>query len=150
MLYTIHSQQLIKAPLERVWDFMSNPANLATITPAYMKFTVLSAPEKKVFPGQIIEYYVSPVFGIRLHWVTEITQVKDKEYFIDEQRFGPYAFWHHKHFLKETPEGTLMTDIVHYKLPLGFLGRIAHGLFVKKQLQGIFDFRKKKLDELFT
>jgi len=75
--------------------------------------------------------------------------VKDKEYFIDEQRFGPYSFWHHKHFLKETPEGTMMTDIVHYKLPLGFLGRIAHGLFVKKQLQGIFDFRKKQLDELF-
>jgi ligand-binding SRPBCC domain-containing protein len=149
LLYTIHSQQLIKAPLDRVWSFMSDPRNLATITPGYMKFTVLSEPEEKVFPGQIIEYYVSPVLGIRLHWVTEITQVKDKEYFIDEQRFGPYAFWHHKHFLKETPEGTLMTDIVHYKLPLGFLGKIAHGLFVKKQLQKIFDFRRVKLEEIF-
>jgi ligand-binding SRPBCC domain-containing protein len=104
----------------------------------------------KMFPGQIIEYYVRPVLGIRMHWVTEITHVEDGVYFVDEQRFGPYSFWHHKHFLKETAEGIEMIDEVHYKLPAGFLGKIANALFVKKQLQQIFDYRYQRVEAIFN
>ncbi len=134
-----------------LWDFMSSPANLAKITPAYMGFHILSdVANTKMYPGQIIEYYVTPVAGIKMHWVTEITHVKDKEYFVDEQRFGPYSFWHHKHFLKEVPGGIEMTDILHYKIPFGFLGKIVNSLFIKNKIKEIFDYRYNKLEELFN
>lgn len=130
---------------------MSNPRNLARITPSYLGFRILGMEETKgMYPGQIIEYYVSPVLGIKLHWVTEITHVQDKQFFVDEQRFGPYTFWHHKHFMEETSKGVLMTDVVHYKLPLGPLGRLANALFVKRQLNGIFGHRHKVLEDLFN
>jgi ligand-binding SRPBCC domain-containing protein len=102
-----------------------------------------------MYPGQIITYTVKPVLGIPLPWMTEITHVADKEYFVDEQRFGPYALWHHKHFFRKIEGGVECIDKVDYKLPLGFLGSIAHSLFVKKQLKGIFNYRHKKLEELF-
>ncbi len=104
---------------------------------------------EKMYAGQIIEYLVKPLFGIPLYWMTEITHVADKKYFIDEQRFGPYTLWHHQHHFKEILGGVEMTDIIHYKLPLWFLGDIAKVLFVKKQLQGIFDYRTKKVEEMF-
>jgi ligand-binding SRPBCC domain-containing protein len=103
-----------------------------------------------MYPGQIIEYIVKPVLGIPLYWMTEISHVEDKKYFVDEQRFGPYTMWHHQHHFKQVPEGIEMTDIVHYKLPLWFLGDIAHFLFVKKQLKGIFDHRFKVVEEMFN
>lgn len=115
-----------------------------------MGFVILSDPAEKMYPGQIIEYKVSPMLGIKLHWVTEITHVQDKEYFVDEQRFGPYAFWHHKHFLKETKEGVVMYDEVHYKAPMGVLGRMANALFIERQLKQIFDYRFGKIEELFN
>jgi len=102
-----------------------------------------------MFAGQIIVYKLSPLKGYTTEWVTEITHVKNGEYFIDEQRFGPYALWHHKHSLTPIEGGVLMHDVVHYKLPLGFLGRIAHALFVKKQIQNIFDYRTQQLELLF-
>ena len=102
-----------------------------------------------MYPGQIIEYTVKPVLGIPLYWMTEITHVVDKQFFVDEQRFGPYTMWHHQHHFKAVDGGVEMTDIVHYKLPFWFLGDIANTLFVKKQLQGIFDFRWKKVEDLF-
>ncbi len=102
-----------------------------------------------MYAGMIIEYTVRPVLGIPLHWVTEITHVQEPEYFVDEQRFGPYALWHHKHFIRPVEGGVEMEDVVHYKLPLGWLGKLAHMLFVKRQLRQIFDFREKKLTELF-
>lgn len=115
-----------------------------------MGFIVISKYHGEVmYAGQIIEYNVRPVLNIPLYWMTEITQVKDKAYFIDEQRFGPYSLWHHQHHFKAIPGGVEMTDIVHYKNPLGFLGRIANALFVKKKLEGIFDYRFKKVEELF-
>ena len=148
--YTLKRVQRLPITLEKAWDFFSSPRNLKDITPAYMNFKVLSNSEsEKMFAGQIITYTVSPVFGIPLFWMTEITHVKDREYFIDEQRFGPYALWHHKHFFKEIPGGVEMTDLVDYKLPLGFLGTIAHGLFVKKQIESIFEYRNKVLVERF-
>lgn len=114
-----------------------------------MGFTILSGAEKPMFPGQIIQYIVTPVLGISTKWVTEITHVKDKEYFVDEQRFGPYALWHHKHFLKVIPGGVEMEDIVDYKLPLGVIGQLVHPILVKPKLKEIFDYRQQKLIELF-
>ncbi len=151
MLYTIKTKQFIKSDLDTVWDFISSPKNLNTITPDNMKFeTLTDLGNEKMYAGQIIEYYVTPFAGIKMHWVTEITHIKDKEYFVDEQRFGPYAMWHHKHFLKTVNGGVEMTDIVHYKIPYGIFGKIAHTLFVKNKLKEIFDFRFKKVDELFN
>ncbi len=151
MLYKIERKQLIKKDIAAVWAFMSDPANLARITPPSMQFQVLTeAVNKKMFPGQIIEYYIRPVANIKMHWVTEITHVKDREYFIDEQRFGPYAFWHHKHFFREVPEGVEMVDLVHYKIPYGFIGRLANHLFVKRQLEHIFNYRLQTLNRLFN
>ena len=151
LLNTIETKQLIRADLATVWAFMSNPRNLARLTPPYMGFEVLSTENNdRVYEGQIIEYYVKPLLNIKLHWVTEITHVQDNAYFVDEQRFGPYTFWHHKHFLQETPTGVEMHDLVHYKLPMGFLGTLANAAFVKKQLQGIFDFRYQQIEMLFN
>jgi ligand-binding SRPBCC domain-containing protein len=152
MLHTIKTKQLIKNDLDTVWEFISNPKNLSTITPPGMSFQILSDPENtnKMHAGQIIEYYVKPIGGIKMHWVTEITQVVERKYFIDEQRFGPYAFWHHQHSLTETPQGIEMHDLIHYKLPLGILGRMANLVFVKQKLEQIFDYRYKKIHELFN
>ena len=151
MLHSLQTSQLIKSDLNTVWSFMSSPKNLATITPDYMGFQILNDLHgDTMYSGQIIEYNVSPILGIKLHWVTEITHVKDKAYFVDEQRFGPYSFWHHKHFLKETSQGIEMHDLVHYKLPFGALGKLANALFVKKQLKEVFDYRYKKIHELFN
>jgi ligand-binding SRPBCC domain-containing protein len=151
MLHTLQTKQFIKSDIQTVWDFMSSPENLEKITPTYMGFKILSdLNNSKMYPGQIIEYYVTPVAGIKMHWVTEITHVKNLEFFVDEQRFGPYAFWHHKHFLKQVDGGIEMIDIVHYKAPFGFIGRIANALFIEKKIKEIFDFRYKKLEEIFN
>lgn len=151
MLHSLYKKQLLRSSIDSVWAFMSNPANLAKITPPYMRFRVLSGGGgDKVFPGQILEYKVSPLLGIPLGWVTEITHVQDKAYFVDEQRYGPYAFWHHKHFLTETAEGVEMTDWVHDKLPLGFAGRLVNALLVRKQLEAIFAYRFSQLESLFN
>lgn len=148
--HTIKTVQKIPVSLDRAWMFFSNPANLQTITPGGMGFKILSkyhSPE--MYAGQIIEYKVKPLLGIPLYWMTEITQVKNKEYFIDEQRFGPYKLWHHQHHFKAIDGGVEMTDIIHYKNPLWWLGRLVNNLFVKKKLQKIFEYRYKKVEELF-
>ena len=149
-VYSLKTVQHIPVSLDKAWDFFSNPANLQTITPQKMGFKIISKHQgDKMYPGQIIEYTVSPVLNIPLYWMTEITHVEDKKYFVDEQRFGPYDLWHHQHHFKGTATGVEMTDIVHYKLPFWFLGDIAHGLFVKKQLEDIFEYRFKKVVSLF-
>lgn len=148
-IYTLHKKQYLPISLDMAWEFLSSPANLKLITPDYMSFDILSGGDKPMFPGQIIQYIVTPVFGIKTKWVTEITHVKNHEYFVDEQRFGPYALWHHKHFLKEINGGVEMEDIIDYKLPFGFLGQLVHPFLVKPKLEEIFEYRKKKLEELF-
>ncbi|MFC6095261.1 cell division inhibitor [Flavobacterium qiangtangense] len=148
-LYSIHTKQNLPVSLEEAWNFIANPKNLEVITPKSMGFKTLSGDEKEMFAGQIIHYHITPLFGIKLQWVTEITHVQDKKFFVDEQRFGPYAFWHHKHFLKEIPGGVEMEDIVHYKVPMGILGQMVHPFLVKPKLDEIFAFRQKKLVELF-
>jgi ligand-binding SRPBCC domain-containing protein len=148
--HTIKTVQKIPVSLDEAWSFFSNPANLQAITPEGMGFTIISKHHGEVmYAGQLIEYKVRPLAGIPLYWMTEITQVKDRAYFIDEQRFGPYSLWHHQHHFKEIPGGVEMTDIVHYKNPLGVLGRIANALFVKNKLKTIFDYRYTKVEELF-
>jgi len=148
-IYTLHKKQNLPITKEEAWEFLSSPKNLKAITPDYMGFNILSGAEKPMFPGQIIQYIVTPVLGIKTKWVTEITQVKDHEYFVDEQRFGPYALWHHKHFIKEIDGGVEMEDIIDYKIPLGFLGQLAHPILVKPKLEEIFNYRTAKLEELF-
>ncbi|MEP6700194.1 MAG: SRPBCC family protein [Bacteroidota bacterium] len=148
--HSIKTIQKISISLDKAWDFFSNPANLQAITPDNMGFKVISKHHgEKMYAGQIIEYNVKPFLGIPLYWMTEITQVKDKEYFIDEQRFGPYSLWHHQHHFKSIEGGVEMTDIIHYKNPFWIFGRIANTLFVEKQLKGIFDYRFNKVEELF-
>ena len=150
-LYRIHTQQDLNCSLAEAWQFFSSAHNLETITPEYMNFEVLSSDaQEAIYTGQIIEYTVSPLLGIPMHWVTEITHVNHQKLFIDEQRFGPYSFWHHQHHFTETPNGVHMVDLVHYKLPLGPLGKLAHMLFVKRRLQAIFKYRKQVLHQLFN
>jgi ligand-binding SRPBCC domain-containing protein len=148
-VYTLSSKQKLPISLDVAWDFLSSPKNLKTITPDYMSFDIISGADKPMFAGQIIQYIVTPVFGIKTYWVTEITHVVVKRYFVDEQRFGPYALWHHKHFLKEIDGGVEMEDIIDYKIPLGFLGRLIHPILVKPKLTEIFNHRTQKLNELF-
>lgn len=149
-LYKKESVQYVNASLEECWTFFSNPQNLQKITPQDMGFQITDFDGKSMYAGQIIQYKVSPLAGLKLSWVTEITQVKDYNYFIDEQRFGPYAFWHHKHFFEATDNGVKMTDVVHYGLPLGFLGRIMNTLVVNNKLSQIFAHREKMVDQMFN
>lgn len=149
-VYSIKTVQLLPVSMDTAWEFFSNPANLKNITPSTLGFNIISKHHgDKMYPGQIIEYKVKPLLGIPLYWMTEITHVEHKKYFIDEQRFGPYSLWHHQHHFKEVANGVEMTDIVHYKIPFWFLGDIANTLMVKKQLKQIFDFRYKKAAEIF-
>lgn len=148
-IYTLHTIQKLPVSLETAWQFLSDPKNLKVITPDYMGFNILGGADRKMYPGQIIQYIVTPVAGIKTKWVTEITHVKDLEYFVDEQRFGPYALWHHKHFIKEIEGGVEMEDIVDYKLPMGFLGRMVHPFMVAPKLKEIFEYRRNKLEEIF-
>ncbi len=148
-IYTLHTRQKLPISLEKAWNFLADPKNLKTITPDYMGFNIVSGADRPMFAGQIIQYIVTPLLGIKTKWVTEITHVKDKEFFVDEQRYGPYAMWHHKHFLKEIEGGVEMEDIVDYKLPMGFMGRIAHPFLVEPKLREIFEYRTQKLEELF-
>lgn len=148
--HSIKTVQQIPVSLDKAWDFFSNPANLAAITPADMGFKVISKHHgDRMYAGQIIEYTVKPVLGIPVYWMTEITQVKEGVYFIDEQRRGPYALWHHQHHFKEIPRGVEMTDIVHYRNPFWIFGKLANVLFVRKKLEKIFEYRRKKVEEMF-
>ncbi len=148
-MYQIKRTQLVKTDLETCWKFFSAPENLQKITPGYMKFRVLTETPAEIYEGLIIAYKISPVMHIPLSWVTEITVVEDQRYFVDEQRQGPYKMWHHEHHFKAVEGGVEMTDIVSYSLPFGILGKLAHRLFVRKQLEGIFDYRFQEVEKRF-
>jgi ligand-binding SRPBCC domain-containing protein len=149
--YPLRFETLIPATLDKTWDFFTSPLNLAKITPPEMGFVVTSdyKANDKVYAGMIITYKITPLLGIKMNWMTEITHVKEKEYFIDEQRFGPYALWHHQHHFKEVDGGVLMTDILNYAIPYGFIGRMANSLIVAKKVQSIFDYREKAIEGVF-
>ena len=143
-------KQFVKADLQTCWDFFSSPANLKRITPSYMGFDVKTEVPTKMYEGLIIAYTVKPLLGIPVEWVTEITHVKDKSFFVDEQRKGPYTMWHHEHHFKEVDGGVEMTDIVSYIIPLGFLGKIVQPFLVKPKLEEIFAYRFKIVEEVFA
>ena len=142
--YQLDCTQQIPVDLETAWDFISRPENLKTITPDYMGFEILTPDLPDVmYAGMIIEYQVRPVLGLPMRWVTEITHVREKRYFVDEQRVGPYAMWHHEHHLEPIEGGVLMRDRVSYRPPFGPLGQLAHALFIRRQLQSIFAYREQ-------
>lgn len=149
-IHQLYAEQKLSISKKEAWDFLSNPQNLKKITPPSMGFEITSPyTTDKVYEGQIISYKVYPFKGIKAFWVSEITTVDEGNYFIDEQRFGPYKMWHHEHYIEETADGVIMKDIISYKNPLGFIGRIANGLLVKKQLKTIFDYRSEQLKKIF-
>ncbi|RYY69334.1 MAG: hypothetical protein EOO13_09825 [Chitinophagaceae bacterium] len=150
-VYSLKRVQVLPVSIETAWDFFSDPRNLESITGGGMDFRIISTHHgEKMYGGQIIEYSLRPLLGIKMYWMTEITHVEHHRFFVDNQRFGPYSLWHHQHHFKEVPGGVEMTDIVHYKIPFWFLGDIAHSLFVRKKLEFIFDYRYKKVAELFS
>lgn len=148
-LTQLHFEQKINTDLSNLWEFISSPKNLSKITPNYMDFNIKSKVPEQMYEGLIISYTVKPILGIKLNWVTEITHIKDKNYFVDEQRSGPYKMWHHEHILEETNDGIIMKDIISYIPPYGFIGLILNKLFIKKQVREIFQYRTKVLDDIF-
>jgi ligand-binding SRPBCC domain-containing protein len=148
-MYQLIRKQIVHTDLETCWDFFSNPSNLKLITPEYMGFDVKTETPKEMYEGLIISYSVRTLLNIPMEWVTEITHVKDKSFFVDEQRVGPYKLWHHEHHFKEIDQGVEMIDIVSYEPPFGILGKIIHPFIIKPKLEEIFAFRFKKVDSIF-
>ena len=148
-LYHLETIQKLPITPKRAWDFLSEPKNLKRITPDYMGFEIVSGLSDRMFAGQIIQYIVTPILGIPTRWVTEITHVDEGNYFVDEQRFGPYDLWHHKHFIKPIKNGVEMLDVIDYKIPLGILGQMVHPIIVAPKLNEIFEYRKKALIQIF-
>ncbi len=149
-MYQLKRTQFIKSDIQTCWDFFSSPKNLKLITPPYMGFEVKVDLPEKMYEGLMIEYTVKPLMGIPMSWITEIKTVKENEFFVDEQRKGPYTIWHHEHHFKQVEGGVEMTDIVSYVIPLGILGKIAHPIIVRKKLEEIFAFRFQKVEEIFN
>jgi len=157
-LQILHTTQRLPVSIKEAWDFLSSPDNLKEITPKNMGFEIIAGYNEsildnpiypKMYPGMIITYIIKPLFKLPVKWVTEITHVSEPHYFVDEQRFGPYKFWHHKHFLKEVQGGVEMIDIVHYKIPFGPIGDLINCIIVRKQLEKIFEYRFNKLEKIF-
>jgi len=143
-------EQFIPQPLDKVWSFFSRPENLNSMTPETVSFEILSdVAGVEMFPGMIVRYRISPFAGIKMRWVTEITHIGEGKYFIDEQRFGPYAFWHHLHWFEPQGEGVLMKDILHYKVPYGPLGGVVNFILVEPKIEEIFRFRKEAVEKVF-
>ena len=149
-IYHFVRKQLVPATMQQAWDFFSDPRNLSQITPPDVEFKMLySSGSGKMYAGQIIRYTISVLPGIKVHWVTEITHVNEPHHFIDVQRYGPYAFWHHQHAFREVPGGVEMIDEVNYAIPFGWFGRIANTVFVARKLMKIFDYRRAVIDRVF-
>ena len=149
-VFRLKSVQVLPVTLQEAWRFFSDPHQLLTITPPFLNLQVTNDIFKhEVYAGQLIMYTVRPLMGIPLTWVTEITHVEKEKMFVDEQRKGPYRLWHHQHHFKAVAGGVEMTDLVHYSLPLGWAGVLAHKTIVKQKLHQIFDYRFKKVEEIF-
>ncbi|HEX3934637.1 MAG TPA: SRPBCC family protein [Puia sp.] len=146
----LHRVQLIPAPLEKVWSFFTDPANLPRITPPDMQFVVLSPSQgDRIYTGELIEYKLRPLPWFRTRWLTEITQVEEGHYFVDEQRRGPYSLWHHQHHFRKIEGGVEMTDLVHYMVPFGPLGDLVNAFFVRRRLEDIFLYRRQVVESIF-
>ncbi|GIV08526.1 MAG: hypothetical protein KatS3mg019_0617 [Fimbriimonadales bacterium] len=148
-LFRFETEQVIPASLEVVWDFFSSPVNLKTITPPYMGFDILTPVPDKMAPGLIIAYTVRPLFNMPMTWVTEITHVEPLRFFVDEQRFGPYRFWHHRHTFTPIEGGVHMHDLVYYALKQPIIDGVINQRIVRPRIHEIFEFRRRKVIELF-
>jgi ligand-binding SRPBCC domain-containing protein len=148
-IYTLHQKQRLPISLDDAWEFLCNPANLSKLTPTEMKMKIISGADRPIYAGQVLQYSVTPLPGFKTKWVSEITQYEDKKYFVDLQLYGPYAFWHHKHFVHEIEGGVEMEDIIDYKVPFGMLGQLLHPILVKPKLNSIFNYRKEKMESIF-
>jgi ligand-binding SRPBCC domain-containing protein len=151
-LHHLYRQQTLDTTIEKAWDFFTKPENLKTITPGFMGFDIQSVSgPRELHAGQIIAYKVRPFLGIPFNWVTEITHARAPWFFVDEQRLGPFLFWHHKHYLEVSEEGkVIITDSVHYKVFWGFIGSLLNKLVVKKRLNTIFDYRTRVIKEIYS
>jgi ligand-binding SRPBCC domain-containing protein len=148
-LYRIQRIQTLPISLEESWHFFASPLNLPKITPPWLNLKVIEKVSPRMYPGMIISYRVKPFLGIPLTWITEITHVDAPNYFVDEQRLGPYRFWQHQHHFRQIKDGVEITDAVNYALKFGIFGRLIHAVMIKKTLEKIFDFRQKRLDQIF-
>lgn len=149
-LHRLQRVQILSVSLEEAWQFFSSPFNLPSITPPWLNLKVSNRVSNKMFPGMVIAYRVTPFLGIPVGWVSEITHVDPLRYFVDEQRFGPYRFWHHQHHFQTVEEGIEMIDTVHYALKFGLFGNLMHTFLIRKKLEEIFDFRRAMLGKLFS
>jgi len=149
MIHYLHREQVIPAPVADVWDYFCDPKNLNEITPPDMNFEIIKGGDEKMYEGQIIEYRVEFIRGIRSLWLTEIAHVRDGKYFVDEQRVGPYRFWYHEHYFEEYPAGTKMIDHVTYVVSFGVLGDLLNAVWISRRLENIFVFRRQKIMELY-
>lgn len=151
MIHQLYREQQLNCTIDEAWRFFSSANNLSKITPKEMNFIVRTQlSDDNIYKGMIIDYFVSPMLNIKMSWQTEITEVDFQKSFTDFQKKGPYKLWNHRHDFIENENGVLMKDTVDYELPLGFLGEIAHGIFVKKKLEHIFDYRTQVLEEMFN
>lgn len=144
-MYTLKKTQLLPVDLQTAWQFFSDPRKLPVITPPDLGFEITSDLPELMYAGMVVTYRVTALPGIRVDWVTEITHVREPAFFVDEQRFGPYRFWHHQHHFKAVAGGVEMTDLVSYLLPFQPLGQLA-APFVRRRLDHIFDFRQQTLE----
>ncbi len=145
----LRTEIILPISIEEVWDFFSTPKNLNKITPDKMIFKITSEIPTKMYPGMLISYKITPFLNIPMKWVTEITHIDEHHFFIDEQRIGPYRIWHHEHHFKKVEKGVLMTDILKYSVGKSIFGWIAEKIFVDAQVKNIFNYRAKKLKEIF-
>ncbi len=150
MIHKLERRQIVNASLNECWAFFSNPSNLARITPASLDFRIVSDLPEEIYAGLTIEYRVRPLLGLSMTWLTEITHVVRPLYFVDEQRVGPYAIWHHEHHFRGLNDGRVeMHDRVTYRLPFSPLSEVMHPLLVQPQLAKIFDFRVEAVERIF-
>ncbi len=150
-IYRIEREQRLGLGLQQAWDFFLDPRNLMKITPDFLGFEIINEEQlpPAMYAGLIIEYRVRPLLAIAMQWITEITHAREPFFFVDEQRFGPYAFWHHEHFFQKEGRFVLMRDVVSYALPFGLLGDLAHQLYVRNSLDKIFSYRQQILNTMF-
>lgn len=148
-VYRLEREQVLGISVSEAWAFFSDPRNLREITPPSLGLTLTSDPPDRMHPGMVITYRLHPLFGVQLGWVTEISHVEEPTMFVDEQRFGPYRFWHHLHRFEAVDGGVRVTDTVHYGLPFGVVGRLAHRPLVRRKLDQIFDYRARVLASRF-
>jgi ligand-binding SRPBCC domain-containing protein len=148
-MHKLKQEQFLPISLDEAWDFFATPKNLNEVTPSDMVFEITSELPEKMYEGLIITYKIKPMLNISMNWCTEISHIKDKMFFVDEQRKGPYNIWHHEHHFKEVPGGVLMTDLLYYDIGMSLFGWLAGKLFVHNKVKQIFTYRYKTLETYF-